>query len=182
MVDLHVRATVVGDISTLVEMNHGVESEGVWQLEIHREARQVHARFHEVRLPRATSVVYPHDPYALADTWRSQSRMFTAVVDARPVGYIALMAETGTSLVWITGPVVDPLVRRHGIGLALLGAAQRWAVEQSHSRLLLELSAKNLPALRLAQKSGFEFCGYNDRYYLTQDVAIFFSKTILRSD
>jgi GNAT superfamily N-acetyltransferase len=107
--------------------------------------------------------------------------MFTAVVDAHAVGYIALMAETGTSLVWIRGPVVDPLVRRNGIGLALLGAAQRWAVEQSQSRLLLELSAKNLPALRLAQKSGFEFCGYNDRCYLTQDVALFFSKTILRS-
>jgi RimJ/RimL family protein N-acetyltransferase len=38
------------------------------------------------------------------------------------------------------------------------------------------LQSKNLPAIRLAQKFGYEFCGYNDQYYINQDVALFFAK------
>jgi RimJ/RimL family protein N-acetyltransferase len=44
--------------------------------------------------------------------------------------------------------------------------------------MLLEMTSKNVPAIRLAQKLGFEFCGYNDAYYETQDIAIFFGRSI----
>jgi RimJ/RimL family protein N-acetyltransferase len=40
------------------------------------------------------------------------------------------------------------------------------------------VQSKNVPAIRLAQKSGFEFCGYNDQYYLNKDVALFFAKVL----
>ena len=64
------------------------------------------------------------------------------------------------------------------LGNALLAAAQAWAEGRSHRRLILEMQSKNLPAIRLAQKFGCEFCGYNDHYYLTQDVTLFFTKTL----
>jgi ribosomal protein S18 acetylase RimI-like enzyme len=64
------------------------------------------------------------------------------------------------------------------VGSGLLSAAQEWAQERSHGRLILEMQSKNVPAIRLAQKFGYEFCGYNDHYYLTQDVALFFAKAI----
>jgi RimJ/RimL family protein N-acetyltransferase len=38
--------------------------------------------------------------------------------------------------------------------------------------------SKNNAAIRLAQKLGYEFCGYNDHYYETQDIAIFFGRTL----
>jgi ribosomal protein S18 acetylase RimI-like enzyme len=44
--------------------------------------------------------------------------------------------------------------------------------------MFLEMQAKNLPAIRLAQGHGYEFCGYNDHYYLTQDVALFFARAL----
>jgi ribosomal protein S18 acetylase RimI-like enzyme len=60
----------------------------------------------------------------------------------------------------------------------LIVAVQAWAVERKNTRALLEMSSKNNPAICLAQKIGFEFCGYNDHYYETQDVALFFGRTI----
>jgi RimJ/RimL family protein N-acetyltransferase len=43
---------------------------------------------------------------------------------------------------------------------------------------VLETQSKNHPCIRLAQKFGYEFCGYNDRYYPTQDVALFFGRAL----
>ena len=81
-------------------------------------------------------------------------------------------------MVGITDLVVDVANRRKGVGTALLAAGQDWAASRSHRRLILELQAKNLPAIRFAQKFGYEFCGYNDHYYINQDVAIFFAKIL----
>jgi RimJ/RimL family protein N-acetyltransferase len=39
----------------------------------------------------------------------------------------------------------------------------------------MEMHSKNMAAVRLAMKMGFEFCGYNDQYYANQDIALFFS-------
>jgi RimJ/RimL family protein N-acetyltransferase len=64
------------------------------------------------------------------------------------------------------------------VASALLMAAQDWAVERSVRRLVLEMQSKNQAYIRLAQKFGYEFCGYNDQYYLTQDVALFFGRVI----
>jgi ribosomal protein S18 acetylase RimI-like enzyme len=74
--------------------------------------------------------------------------------------------------------MVDVSMRRQGVAGALLAAAQDWAIERAHRRLILEMQSKNVPAIRLAQKFGYEFCGYNDHYYLTQDVALFFAKSL----
>jgi ribosomal protein S18 acetylase RimI-like enzyme len=74
--------------------------------------------------------------------------------------------------------VVASRYRRQGIASALVLAAQSWAVQRKDGRVLLEMSSKNNPAIRLAQKLGFEFCGYNDQYYESQDIALFFGRLI----
>jgi RimJ/RimL family protein N-acetyltransferase len=51
-------------------------------------------------------------------------------------------------------------------------------VQRNDYRALVEMSSKNNPAIRLAQKQGYEFCGYNDQYYETQDIALFFGRSI----
>ena len=40
------------------------------------------------------------------------------------------------------------------------------------------MQSKNYPAISFAQKQGLAFCGYNDRYYASQDVALFFGMTL----
>lgn len=178
MSDLQIRPTIASDLPRLMGMNHSIESESVWQLELRRDGSQIAATFREVRLPRPTCLTYPHDPYALADDWVRKSMMFTALMGAGPVGYVSLFERGSASVVWIMDLVVDLPSRRKGVAAALLNAAQAWAQERSHRRLMLEMQSKNVPTIRLAQKFGFEFCGYNDHYYLTQDVALFFAKSL----
>ena len=138
----------------------------------------MNASFREVRLPRSISIEYPHNPFALADDWVRKSMMYTGLVGQDPVGYISLLERGAASVVWVTDLVVNMAYRRQGVANALLAAAQDWATNRSHRRLILEMQSKNLPAIRLAQKFGYEFCGYNDHYYINQDVALFFAKAL----
>jgi GNAT superfamily N-acetyltransferase len=147
-------------------------------LELKREAGLVSVRFHEVRLPRPTNLAYPYDPYSLADDWVRRSMMFTALAGENPVGYISLLERSSASAAWVSDLVVDAASRRMGVASALLASAQDWALSRSHRILILEMQSKNIPAIRLAQKFGFEFCGYNDHYYPTQDIALFFSRSL----
>jgi RimJ/RimL family protein N-acetyltransferase len=79
---------------------------------------------------------------------------------------------------WVTDLVVSPQQRRKGAASALVMAVQAWALERGVRRLILEMQSKNQAYIRLAQKFGYEFCGYNDQYYRTQDVALFFGRAI----
>lgn len=176
MSEIQLRPTVATDLSRLMAFDHSTSSESVWQLELRHDAGQVMATFREVRLPRSIAVAYPHNQYALADDWIKRSMMYTALVGKDPAGYIGLLERGAASVVWVTDIVVDVRQRRRGVGSALLAAAQAWAESRAHRRLILEVQSKNLPAIRLAQKFGYEFCGYNDHYYLNQDVALFFAK------
>jgi GNAT superfamily N-acetyltransferase len=178
MSEIQLRPTVASDLSRLMGFDHSIISESVWQLELRRDTGQVSAVFREVRLPRSITVTYPHDPFALADDWVRRSMMYTAYLGADPAGYISLLERGSDSVVWVTDLVVNDVNRRKGVGSTLLTAAQEWSAARSHRRLILEMQSKNLPAIRLAQKFGYEFCGYNDHYYLNQDVALFFAKAL----
>ncbi len=158
-------------------MDHSVSSEYVWQLDLRRESGQIHATFREVRLPRPIPLAYPHNPYALADEWTRMGMMFTALAGTEPIAYLCLI-ERPASVAWISDLVVGAEWRRRGVASALLSAAHEWGSSRGHRRLFLEMQAKNQPAIHFAQKHGYEFCGYNDHYYLTQDVALFFARAI----
>jgi RimJ/RimL family protein N-acetyltransferase len=101
-----------------------------------------------------------------------------AVDEGNPMGYICVTVEYASTVAWVTDLVVSPLQRRKGAASALVTAAQSWALERGIRRLILEMQSKNQAYIRLAQKFGYEFCGYNDQYYPTQDVALFFARTI----
>lgn len=178
MSEIQIRPTVANDLTRLMGIDHTMTSESVWQLELRRDTGQVAATFREVRLPRAIQIQYPHNHFALADDWIKRSMMYTAVVSAEPVGYISLLERGTASTVWVMDLVVDATNRRKGVASVLLAAGQAWAESRAHRRLILEVQSKNIPAIRLAQKSGFEFCGYNDQYYLNKDVALFFAKVL----
>lgn len=178
MPEIQIKPTVATDLTRLMAFDHSITSESVWQLELRRDNGQVTAAFREVRLPRSVSIVYPHNPFALADDWVKRSMMYTAYIGQDPVGYLSMLERGADSVVWITDLVVNVANRRSGVASALLASAQAWAAERSHRRLILEMQSKNQAGIRIAQKFGYEFCGYNDHYYLNHDVALFFSKTI----
>jgi len=178
MPEIQIRPTIASDLIRLMGFDHSVSSESVWQLELRRDAGQSTAIFREVRLPRSISVSYPRNPFSLADDWSKRSMMYTALIDQDLVGYVSLIERGMDATVHVTDLVVNAANRRQGVASALMGAAQDWASGRSHRRIILEMQSKNLPAIRLSQKFGYEFCGYNDQYYLTQDVALFFVKSL----
>jgi ribosomal protein S18 acetylase RimI-like enzyme len=178
MPEIQIRSTVAPDLSRLMGLDHSITSESVWQLELRRDPGQVIAMFREVRLPRSIPVAYPRNPFVLADDWTKRSMMYTALLDQDVVGYVSLLERGMDSTVSVTDLVVNAANRRQGVGSALLSAAQDWAAGRSLRLIILEMQSKNFPAIRLSQKFGYEFCGYNDHYYLTQDVALFFAKAL----
>jgi len=176
---IQIRPATATDIPRLIALDHSNSSESVWQLELRRDtAEQTTAAFREVRLPRPTTVSFPYKPRALADEWTKKSMMQIALADNAHVGYICVQERAPASVAWVTELVVDVPHRRQGVASALLASAQNWALDRQHCRLILEMQSKNLSMIRLAQKFGYEFCGYNDHYYLTQDVALFFGKVL----
>jgi GNAT superfamily N-acetyltransferase len=179
MPSIQIRTVVQSDLSQLMGLDHSAKTEFVWQLELHREAREalVVATFREVRLPRPVDLNYPNNPYSLPDEWIHKAVMFAATSGPDIIGYGAL-TERPSSVAWLTDLVVAPRWRRQGVGSSLLASAHEWGKERGHRRLFFEMQSKNHPAIRFAQKHGFEFCGYNDHYYLTQDIALFFARAL----
>ena len=43
---------------------------------------------------------------------------------------------------------------------------------------MVDLQTKNHPGISFAQRYGFALCGYNDDYYPTGDIAVFWSLSL----
>jgi len=176
MPEIEIRPATVDDIPTLTGLDHNYASDYVWQMEIQRDEHQVGVIFREARLPRSVQVIYPRNPKALIEEWDKRSGILVASMDAVIVAYACLAQNTTPQTTWITDLVVMRRLRRQGIGTALILAAQEWALQKQSRRIILEMQPKNYPAICLANKLGFELCGYNDHYYTNNDIALFFSK------
>lgn len=178
MSDIQIRSAVSTDLSHLMGMDHTCASDYVWQVDVQREAGQVVVTLREVRLPRAVRVEYPRDPFALADEWKRSSCLLVALAGDQFAGYIHLHEQGSAGSVWVIDLLTTSAFRRRGVASILLAAAAKWAAERGYREIFVEALAKNHPAVCLLQKNGYEFCGYNDHYYATHDVALFFGKSI----
>jgi GNAT superfamily N-acetyltransferase len=177
MPEIGIRPAVATDIKTLISLEHASESDYVWQVDIHRATGEVDILLREVRLPRTISVHYPRSTQTLVDEW-NKTPMLVAVLKNQLVGYLRMTDQLVPSTVWITDLVVGTTFRRKGIATALIIAAHQWAQQRNSRRSVIEMPSKNNAAIQLAQKLGYEFCGYNDQYYVSRDVALFFGRLI----
>jgi ribosomal protein S18 acetylase RimI-like enzyme len=166
------------DFPSLLELDHAYATEYVWQMEIDQTAPRMGARFRETRLPRPMRVSYPRQRDRLQAEWKQRAAMLVAEQGGKLCGYASLAAGLAPGAVCLTDLVVAASQRRKGFGTRLVLAAQTWARQHGHERLLLEMQSKNHPAIRLAQKLAFEFSGYNDNYYENKEIALFFAKTL----
>jgi GNAT superfamily N-acetyltransferase len=177
MPEIEIRPAVATDIKKLISLEHASESDYVWQVDIRRTAGEVNVILREVRLPKTVSVHYPRPTQTLVDDW-SKSPMLVAVHSNLPVSYLRMTDQLVAGSVWITDLVVGKAFRRRGIATALIIAAHQWAQQRGSHRSVIEMPSKNHATIQLAQKLGYEFCGYNDQYYVTRDVALFFGRLI----
>lgn len=178
MPEVQIRPAVTTDLAALMALDHSCQSDYVWQMDVQHEDGQVGAIFREIRLPRSVAIPYPRLVSVLSENWNRRSGILVAAIDGAAVGFVRSTDTLIPRTAWLLDLVVASRYRRQGIASALVVAAQSWAVQRKDGRVLLEMSSKNNPAIRLAQKLGFEFCGYNDQYYESQDIALFFGRLI----
>jgi len=177
MAEIEIRSTVSTDLARLSALDHTIDTDYVWQLDLHRETGQVEVSLREVRLPRTVRLEHPRPANELPDTWHLRP-MLSAMLGMEAVAYIRFTDEIVPHAIWITDVVVAKPMRGKGLARKLLGAAEAWGLQRGLRRAIIEVQSKNAPAIRMVQKLGFEFCGYNDQYYSTRDVALFFARSI----
>lgn len=181
MPEIQIRSAQAADIEALIAIDHNYSTDYVWQMEVQQpDENEISVRFRQVRLPRSVRVEYPRSLQSLKTGWKKRSSLLMALTPENDeiVGYVSISKDLVPLTAWITDIAVIPRLRRRGIGAALILAAQEWAKKQHLTRIILEAQPKNDPAISLAQILGFGFCGYNDRYYANQDIALFFAKSI----
>jgi len=177
MPEIEIRPVSADDVPALVGLDHTYTSDYVWQMEIQQpEDGQVGVQFREIRLPRSVRVDYPRSPRLLTEDWVERDGLLVAQFEGEVVGYASLSLGIAPLTCWMTDLVVKRRLRRQGIGSALVLAAQEWGTQHGSRNLILEMQPKNYPAIHLARKLGFDFCGYNDRYYANHDIGLFFAK------
>jgi len=179
---MQVRPAGPGDLEACGALDHSYTTERVWQMET-REGNDVFTvTFRVARLPREIRVNYLRQGEDLLAGWRRRDGFLVAEEGgrARPqiCGYVALTAQVEHGIAWVGDLVVDRSWRRRGIGTALLWAAAQWGRSHDLARLVIEVQTKNYPAIRLCQSRGLTFCGYNDHYWPSQDIALFFGESL----
>ncbi len=169
-----VRPATLADLDICLDMDHSCLTDHVWQMRVHDEESQVGVTFEVVRLPRQMHAEYPRCLDQLVEDWQRGEGVLVAEVDGQVQGYIDLVVQPWQQIGWVANLAVEGGYRRRGIGTALLRHARRWARERGLRQLLVEATTKNYPAVCFYRKLGFQFCGFNDHYYLNQDIALFF--------
>ena len=175
---MQVRQALERDLEPCSKLDYSYTTDRVWQMETRDEGDALTTTFRIVRLPRSMRVYYPRRGEDLLTGWQRRDGFLVADEGRKIRGYVALTAQVEHGIAWVGDLVVDRLWRRHGIGTALLQAALRWGRDRDLVRLVVELQTKNYPAIRFCQSRGLTFCGYNDHYWPSQDIALFFGESL----
>lgn len=180
MAEVQVRPAALEDLPRLAAFDHGYSTDYVWQMDLREDSAvgEIQAVFRPVRLPRPMRVGSVRDPRHLAADWNRRVCFLVAEQDGIVKGYLNLVLASSPETAWVTACVVERRFRRAGVGSVLIAASVQWSRANRLKRLILEMQSKNYPAISFAQKHGLVFCGYNDRYYPSQDVALFFGMAL----
>lgn len=98
----------------------------------------------------------------------------------RLLGYAMVLFNAGTSLARLYSFAVDPGLRRQGVGLALLKAAEDAARQRNSMYLRLEVRHDNEDAMRLYRKNGYRDLGLIEDHYEDHSAALQMEKSLAR--
>lgn len=176
MPEITIRPAQQADIEGLQAFEHGYYSKYVWQMSMNVDGGETQTVFRRVRLPRQVFVAYPRKRNAIFKQMEFAEAFLIAELSERPVGYMKITAEEEAGVAKVTDLVVSAPMRRQGIASGLLLAGLNLAVNRDFRTVMLEMQAKNDPAIEMAAKLGFSFCGFRDNYFPNQELALFYSQ------
>lgn len=176
MPEIEIRSATSEDLESLTAFEHGYYSEYVWQMSTDLEAERAQTEFKRVRLPRRVFVPYPRKRTDIFKDYNQVEALLIAVLDEGSVGYIKVKAENNARIARVTDIVVSAPMRQQGIASGLILAVMDLAAQRHFHTLIIEMQSKNDPAIKMANKLGFNFCGYRDHYFPNHELAMFFSR------
>ena len=100
MAEIEIRSTVSTDLARLSMLDHTIDTDYVWQLDLRRESGQVEVSLREVRLPRTVRLEHPRLASELPDTWHLRP-MLSAMIGLEAVAYVRFTDEIVPHAVWI---------------------------------------------------------------------------------
>jgi GNAT superfamily N-acetyltransferase len=185
-----IRDGLENDIAACLALDHRYETDFVLQTHINQDAGGWQILFKRERLPRTLEAEHSASEHRLMETlpvdqcFLVASERTTEITDegeetnSHLLGYLSMRREPSRRVGWIQDFVVDAPVRRAKIGSRLFKVARAWALEHDLTRLMVETNTRNTPAIQFCTTLGFAFCGYNDRYFDQQDIAIFLGQNL----
>jgi len=177
-----IRPAVPADLEACSRLDSSYTTDHVWSMDVREEAGVVTVVFREVRLPREMRVEYPRRGADLLAGWERRDGFLVVQKEGHLCGYVALTAQAEHGIAWVGDLVVDRARRRQGVGTALLRAACRWGHDEGLARLVIEVPTKNYPAICFCRARGLSLCGYNDHFWPSQDIALFFGSVAALSE
>jgi GNAT superfamily N-acetyltransferase len=172
------REAVTEDLQRCIALDHSGSSDYVWQLDVGDDPIGMQYQFRQVRLPRPMTITFPQDARLMLASWEHRGFFVVAEEQDKLLGYIHMELDRGCSIGWVRQLVVDRSVRRRRVGTALYRAGHAWARTKGLARITVETQTKNYPGIAFCQRLGLRFCGFNDRYYPNQDIAVFFTQSV----
>lgn len=176
MPEITIRPTTKEDIDSLQALEHGFYTEYVWQMAQDADSTETQTSFRRVRLPRRVFVSYPRKRQAVFESLEKAEAFLVAELNEQPVGFIKMIAEKEANVAKVTDLVVSASMRRQGIASGLLLAGLNLAINRNFRTVMLEMQSKNDPAIKMAAKLGFSFCGFRDYYFPNQELALFYGR------
>jgi ribosomal protein S18 acetylase RimI-like enzyme len=175
---MNIRSAQARDLDACLTLDPSYETDYVWQMETARAPGAISVGFRVTRLPRTMRVTGAITREILLEHLE-RGECFLVAEEGREIrGYLDATVDLWRHVAWINHLTVAPQHRRGGIGSALVRAALDWSGAQNLNAMIGETQTKNFPASALLQKHGFTFCGFNDQYYSSHDIAIFFALTL----
>ena len=171
---MRVRRADRRDIDACIRLDATYQTQSVWAMETRWEGKRKLAGFQVRRLPRVLTLQPPLDPDDLHADWRNGDLFLVAEESDVIVGYLDMLSPRRLATGLVQSIVVRPDLRRRGVGSALLRMSLNWAKHNRLQGLCMDVQSRNYPAIQFLHKNGFVYSGYNDRYYPTHDVALFF--------
>ena len=176
MPEIEIRSVHADDIDLLKSLEHGYYTEYVWQIGLTTNPGVAEVDFRRVRLPRRLFVSYPHQRNRILRNLDQIEAVLVALVTGKLVGYIKIQAEKDNSIARVSDLIVSSEMRRNGIASGLLLAGLELSSSRGFQNMILEVQSKNDPAIQMAYKLGFEFCGFRDHYFPNQELALFYNR------
>lgn len=169
---LQIRPVSPSDEGACISLDTSFVTDYVWQME-QKIGDEVLVSFRTVHLPRLVKLAPSWGVEVAFRQRRGEDYSILAEEDLQLLGYLYLRNEVAHALGWIDHLAVAGPSRRRGRGTSLLEEGRRWAKARGLRSVVAPIQARNYPAIRFLQKSGFRYCGYHDHYF-PRDIAVFF--------